>query len=148
MSKNTHESEHRSFFWFIRRGLFDLGLAIASLTLIAILIAISIATHTTGTVSHWLLPFCWTVFIAFVIVKTLKQERKNPVMWFTVVLLVLLQLIALEPVVKRFPNMHSATYMLLAVVAAPVWFVVVRAAIGLSERGKRRGKARESSVSQ
>ncbi|MGE5109795.1 MAG: hypothetical protein ACM3JB_02985 [Acidobacteriaceae bacterium] len=145
MSKNTHETERRSFFWFVRRGLFDFGLAVASLALIAILFAISIATHTTETVSQWLLPFCWTVFIAFVIVKTLKRERKNPVLWFTVVLLILLQLIALQPIVKRFPNMHSATYMLLAFAAAPVWFIVVRAAIGLSVRGKRRGNVRESS---
>jgi hypothetical protein len=140
-----HPTEDRSFFWFIRRGLFDVGLAIVSLIIFALLFALSIATHTTETALRWLLPFGWTVFIPYVIVKTLKQERRNPVMWLTLALLVVLQLSALQPLVRRFPKMHSATYMLIAIVEAPVWFFVVQAAIGLSRRGKRRGKVRVSS---
>ncbi len=126
----------RSFTWFVRRGLIDTGIAVAALIIFAIVFAISVATHTTETGLHWLLPVCWTAFSCFVIVKVLKQERKNPVMWLMLALLVALQLVALRPIVRRFPNMHSATYMLIAFAEVPVWGMLVQGAIGLSRSEK------------
>ncbi len=127
----------RSFSWFIRRGLLDVGIALASLIVFALLFALSIATHTTESGLRWLLPFCWTAFICFIVVKTLKQERKNPVLWIMLSTLVALQFLTLRPIVQHFPKMHSATYMLIAVAETPVWMLLVQSVIGLSRMGKR-----------
>lgn len=131
-------SQVHSLAWFVRRGLIDTGIAIAALTIFALLFAVSVATHTTEVGLHWLLPLCWTAFIGFVVAKVLKQECRNPVMWFVLAVLVALQLIALRPIVQRFPNMHSATYMLIASAEVPFWGLLVQRAIGLSLHGKRR----------
>jgi hypothetical protein len=53
-------------------------------------------------------------------------------------LLVVLQLVALRPIVRRFPNMHSATYMLIAFVEVPIWGLLVQGAVGLSRKQKKR----------
>ena len=142
LSSNVSEAPRqvRSFAWFVRRGLLDVGIAIAALIIFAILFAVSVATHTTEMGLHWLGPVCWTAFICFVIVKALPQERKNPVMWLMLALLVALQLVALRPIVRRFPNMRYTVYMLIASAEVPVWALVVQGAIGLSGRGKGRHK--------
>lgn len=148
ISSNLRETPRqvRSFTWFVRRGLIDTGIAIAALIIFAIVFAFSVATHTTAIGLHWLLPVCWTGFLCFVIVKVLKQERKNPVMWLMLALLVALHLVALRPIVQRFPNMHSATYMLIAFAEVPVWGLLVQGAIGLSGKRIKRHTKRRLSV--
>jgi hypothetical protein len=56
--------------------------------------------------------------------------------WLVFILLVGAQILALRPIVRNFPDLHSATYMLAILAEGPVWAVLIEGALALSYGSK------------
>ena len=122
--------------WVFRRLLLYVGLAFAGLAIIAVLVFIGAATGKNDSIQAWLLPTLWTGCLCFVALKVFSADWRRPMFWLVLTLLVAAQILALRPIVRHFPHLHSATYMLAILAEGPVWAVLIEGVLALTYGSK------------
>jgi len=92
-----------------RRAALYVGLALAGLTVIALLVAFSIYTGIEIRGS-WLALTMWTALVFWVVVKSSKQHWRRPKYWFVLAAILAVHLVAFGMVLRTYPDWQ------------PIWF--------------------------
>lgn len=94
----------------LRRALLYLGLAFASLSVLALVFAISLRTHI-------VVPFPWAMLVAFtalliwIEIKASRRYWSRPIFWLTVAIMLCIHLAVFIAILRSYPDFR------------PFWFV-------------------------
>lgn len=87
----------------VRRVFLYLGLAFASLAVLALIIAISIRTN-------FVIPFRWVMLVAFtalliwIEIKTYRRYWSRPIFWLTVAVMLCIHLAVFIAILRNYPG--------------------------------------------
>lgn len=104
----------------VRRLLFYLGLAVASLVILSLIFAVSISMHVTLPL-RWVMLAAFTGVLLFTMVKTDRAYWNRPVFWLICVGVLVVHLTVFIPILRSYREFRSVWWVPIVLVEASVF---------------------------
>ena len=104
----------------VRRSLFYLGLAVASLAILSLIFAVSVSEHVTLPF-RWVMLAAFTAVLLFTMVKTDRAYWNRPLFWLICAGVLLVHLAVFIPVLRSYPEFRLVWWVPIIVIEASVF---------------------------